>query len=57
MVLTLDGEDLSSFLTRGPNRNGLGPGAFVYEDLRILEATRRLVQDFSTPGNRGKSRR
>ena len=50
MVLTLDGEDLSSFLTRGPNRNGLGPGAFVYEDLRILEATRRLVQDFSDTG-------
>ena len=50
VVLTLDGEDLSSFLTRGPNRNGLGPGAFVYEDLRILEATRRLVQDFSDTG-------
>ena len=50
VVLTPEGEDLSSFLTRGPNRNGLGPGAFVYEDLRILEATRRLVQDFSDTG-------
>ena len=42
-VLLPDGDDLSPLLKRGSNRNGLGPGGYVYEDLRILEATRRLV--------------
>ena len=50
VVLTPDEEDLSPFLKPGRNRNGLGPGAFVYEDLRVLEATRRLVQEFSDAG-------
>ena len=50
LVLTPDGEDLSPFLKPGRNRNGLGPGSFVYEDLRVLEATRRLVQEFSDAG-------
>ena len=43
IVLTPESEDLSPLLTRGANRNGLGPYGHVYEDLRILEATRRLV--------------
>ena len=50
VVLTPEGEDLSRFLKGGSNRNGLGPGGYVYEDLRILEATRQLVQDFSDTG-------
>ena len=50
VVLTPEGEDLSPFLTPGSNRNGLGPGGYVYEDLRILEATRRLVAQFSESG-------
>ena len=49
-ALTPEGEDLSPFLSGGSNRNGLGPGGYVYEDLRILEATRRLVQEFSESG-------
>ena len=43
VVLTPDGDDLSPLLQRGPNRNGLGPYGYVYEDLRTLEATRRLI--------------
>ena len=50
VVLTPDGEDLSPLLKGGSNRNGLGPGGYVYEDLRILEATRRLVAQFSESG-------
>ena len=50
VVLTPEGEDLSPFLTPGSNRNGLGPGGYVYEDLRILEATRRLVAQVSESG-------
>ena len=50
VVLTPDGEDLSPFLKRGSNRNGLGPGGYVYEDLRVLEATRRLVAQYSESG-------
>ena len=37
------GNDLSPLLSKGPGRNGLGPHGFVYEDLRVLEATRRLI--------------
>ena len=51
VVLTPGGDDLSPFLSRGSNRNGLGPGGYVYEDLRILEATRRLAQEFSESGD------
>lgn len=47
IVLTPEGEDLSPLLRRGPNRNGLGPHGGVYEDLRILEATRRLIVEHS----------
>ena len=50
VVLTPEGGDLGPFLKPGPNRNGLGPGGYVYEDLRVLEATRRLVAQFSESG-------
>ena len=43
VVLTPGGEDLSPLLIRQPDANGLGPYGYVYPDLRILEATRRLV--------------
>ena len=49
VVLTPKG-DLAPFLSYGSNRNGLGPGGHVYVDLRVLEATRRLVQDSSDTG-------
>ena len=44
-VLLPEGDDLSPLLKRGSNQNGLGPGGYVYEDLRILEATRRLLAE------------
>ena len=50
VALTPDGEDLAPLLKGGSNRNGLGPGGYVYEDLRILEATRQLVQESSDSG-------
>ena len=53
IVLTPDSEDLSPLLRGGANRTGLGPHGFVYEDLRVLEATRRLIAGFprwSIPG-------
>ena len=43
VVLTPEGGDLSPLLQSGLDRNGLGPHGYVYEDLRILEATRRLA--------------
>ena len=43
VVLTPEGEDLSPLLARVANANGLGPHGFVYSDLRVLEATRRLI--------------
>ena len=43
IVLIPKGDDLSPLLSKGPGRNGLGPHGFVYEDLRVLEATRRLI--------------
>ena len=46
VVLTPDSEDLSSLLQGGSNRTGLGPHGYVYQDLRILEATRRLIRDY-----------
>ena len=49
IVLVPDSPDLSPLLQRsGPNRTGLGPHGFVYEDLRVLEATRRLIGEFPT---------
>ena len=46
IVVTPHGEDLSPLLNQGPKPNGLGPHGHVYEDLRILEATRRLIGRF-----------
>ena len=46
IVLIPEGDDLSPLLSKGPGRNGLGPHGFVYEDLRVLEATRRLILRF-----------
>ena len=43
IVLTPGSEDLSPLLQGGSNRTGLGPHGYVYEDLRVLEATRRLI--------------
>ena len=43
LVLTPDGEELTPLLKRGSDANGLGPHGGVYQDLRILEATRRLI--------------
>ena len=42
-VLTPPDNDLAPLLKYTPNANGLGPHGGVYEDLRILEATRRLI--------------
>ena len=44
MLLPTD-TDLSPLLAKGSGRNGLGPHGHVYEDLRVLEATRRLIVD------------
>ena len=46
IVLTPDSEDLSPLLQGGSNRTGLGPHGFVYQDLRVLEATRRLIDQY-----------
>ena len=46
IVLTPDSEDLSPLLKGGPNRTGLGPHGYVYQDLRVLEATRRLIAQY-----------
>ena len=43
VVLTPDTGDLSPLLQGGANSTGLGPHGYVYEDLRVLEATRRLI--------------
>ena len=45
IVLTPQSDDLSPLLTDGENANGLGPKGYVYEDLRVLEATRRLIAE------------
>lgn len=37
------GQSDDTFTPQGPGRNGLGPHGHVYKDLRILEATRRLI--------------
>ena len=44
-VLTPPDNDLAPLLKSGQDANGLGPYGFVYEDLRILEATRRLIAE------------
>ena len=48
VVLTPPGKDLSEFLTKAANANGLG--GFVYPDLRVLEATRLLVVEHARAG-------
>ena len=47
IVLAPDGADLSPLLDKksGPFPNGLGPRGKVYEDVRVLEATRRLIAE------------
>ena len=44
-VLTPPDNDLAPLLKHTPSANGLGPYGHVYEDLRILEATRRLIDE------------
>ena len=47
IVLTPLGHDLAPLLNSGKDANGLGPKGHVYEDLRILEATRELIDEHS----------
>ena len=46
IVLTPDTGGLSPLLQGGANRTGLGPYGYVYKDLRVLEATRRLIGQY-----------
>ncbi len=46
VVLTPPGGDLSPLLSSGSAANGLGPHGYVYRDLRVLEATRRLIEEY-----------
>ena len=50
IVLTPPTDDLTPLLTSGQGANGLGPKGYVYEDLLIVEATRRLVIANSSSG-------
>ncbi len=45
-VLTLPDNDLAPLLKPTSTANGLGPHGHVYEDVRILEATRRLINEY-----------
>ncbi len=45
IVLTPPNNDLSPLLSSGNNANGLGPHGGVYEDLRVIEATLRLIAE------------
>ena len=45
-VLTPPDNDLAPLLESTRNANGLGPHGYVYEDLRMLEATRRLIDEY-----------
>ena len=47
VVLTPSAGDLARLLQRTANANGLGEHGGVYVDLRILEATRRLIDEYS----------
>ena len=47
VVLTPPNNDLSPLLAQGTDANGLGPHGGVYEDLRVLEATLRLIGRYS----------
>ena len=42
-VALTPGDDLTPYLTRRSDCNGLGPNGYVYRSLHVLEATRRLV--------------
>ena len=44
IVLTPPGADLSPLLDGGQDANGLGPHGYVYRNLHVLEATRRLIE-------------
>ena len=46
IVLTPAGDDLSPLLDSGQDANGLGPHGYVYEDLRILQATLGLIAEY-----------
>ena len=46
VVLTPPAGDLAPLLQRTPNANGLGEHGGVYVDLRILEATLRLIDEY-----------
>ena len=46
VVLTPEGGDLAPLLKSGTDANGLGPHGYVYEDLRILEATHGLIAEY-----------
>ena len=46
VVLLPDGDDLTPYLTRKADCNGLGPNGYVYRSLHVLEATRRLARDY-----------
>ncbi len=45
-VLTPPNNDLTSLLKPTSKANGLGPHGHVYEDVRMLEATRRLIDEY-----------
>ena len=45
-VVLTPGDDLSPLLAAGQNANGLGPHGGVYRNLHVLEATRRLVDEY-----------
>ena len=44
-VVLTPGDDLSPLLESGQDANGLGPRGYVYRNLHVLEATRRLVDE------------
>ena len=46
VVLLPDVDDLTPYLTRKTDCNGLGPNGYVYRSLHVLEATRRLVHNY-----------
>ena len=45
IALTPPGDDLSPLLESRQDANGLGPHGYVYEDLRILQATLALIAE------------
>ena len=45
-VVLTPGDDLTPYLTRKTDCNGLGPNGYVYRSLHVLEATRRLVHEY-----------